>query len=556
MTQGVITSLPPLIQQPPGNASANPAGLPGVTYTAAVPTLPQTWTGLQTFQPGTMQFAGSISGNTFLNASPIASGIADLPALTGTDILLANNNTAVVTNKSIDGTTNTLTNINAANISSGTLPAGRLPNPSAATLGGIQSAVAVSHQWINSISTSGVPALSQPTFADISGSVAATQLPNPSATTLGGIESLAAVGSKWINTISTSGVPTATQPAFTDISGSVAASQMPALTGDVTTIAGTVATTIAANAVTNAKMATMGAFTFKANNTSGAATPTDITIDGLTLKASPAAGDEVIIWDVAGAALKKATVSGVGASSGVASIDVQTGAFTTGNGIDSSGKVIELTAARRTLPTVQKFTTGSGTYTTPANVLWIRVRLIGGGGGGGGAGTGTATAATAGTASTFGTTLLSAGGGGRGADLTNAAGSAGAASLGTGPIGLALSGATPGAVMPTGTSIAVAGGGGGNGAFGGGGIPQAGGAGVGQTNTGGGGAGGASTASTAIPGGGGGSGAFVDAVITSPSATYAYVVGAAGAGGSNTANGFGGAAGGSGFIIVEEFYGT
>lgn len=44
-----------------------------------------------------------------------------------------------------------------------------LPNPSSSTLGGVQSAAAVSHQWINSISTSGVPALSQPAIADISG---------------------------------------------------------------------------------------------------------------------------------------------------------------------------------------------------------------------------------------------------------------------------------------------------------------------------------------------------------------------------------------------------
>lgn len=62
-----------------------------------------------------------------------------------------------------------------------------------------------------------------------------------------------------------------------NIGGSVPATKMPALTGDVTTTAGAVATTIAANAVTNAKMATMAATTFKANNTGGAATPTDIT---------------------------------------------------------------------------------------------------------------------------------------------------------------------------------------------------------------------------------------------------------------------------------------
>lgn len=104
-----------------------------------------------------------------------------------------------------------------------------LPNPASSTKGGVQSAAAVTHQWINSISTSGIPALSQPAFTDISGSVAAAQLPNPTATTLGGIQSLAAVTSKWINTISTSGVPSATQPAFTDIAGNATLAQLPSI---------------------------------------------------------------------------------------------------------------------------------------------------------------------------------------------------------------------------------------------------------------------------------------------------------------------------------------
>lgn len=60
-------------------------------------------------------------------------------------------------------------------------------------------------------------AAAQPTFRSLVGA----DLPNPSATTLGGIESLAAVTSKWINQISTSGVPGATQPAATDLSDTV-----------------------------------------------------------------------------------------------------------------------------------------------------------------------------------------------------------------------------------------------------------------------------------------------------------------------------------------------
>lgn len=59
---------------------------------------------------------------------------------------------------------------------------------------------------------------------------------------------------------------------------SVVASQMPALTGDVTTSAGAVATTIAANAVTNAKAAQMATLTIKGNNTGSTANAIDLTI--------------------------------------------------------------------------------------------------------------------------------------------------------------------------------------------------------------------------------------------------------------------------------------
>ena len=49
-----------------------------------------------------------------------------------------------------------------------------LPNPAASTLGGIESLTCATHQWLNTISTSGVPACAQPAFSDISGVPTAT----------------------------------------------------------------------------------------------------------------------------------------------------------------------------------------------------------------------------------------------------------------------------------------------------------------------------------------------------------------------------------------------
>ena len=63
----------------------------------------------------------------------------------------------------------------------------------------------------------------------------------------------------------------------THVTGTLAAARFPALTGDVTNTAGTVATLISNNAVSNAKLATMAANTFKANNTGAAANALDIT---------------------------------------------------------------------------------------------------------------------------------------------------------------------------------------------------------------------------------------------------------------------------------------
>ncbi len=63
----------------------------------------------------------------------------------------------------------------------------------------------------------------------------------------------------------------------TDVSGTLQAAQVPAFTGDVTTVAGALATTIANNAVTNAKAAQMPANTIKGNNTVATANAADLT---------------------------------------------------------------------------------------------------------------------------------------------------------------------------------------------------------------------------------------------------------------------------------------
>ena len=66
---------------------------------------------------------------------------------------------------------------NAGNIGSGTLPAARLPAPSATTLGGIQSLAAVAHNFVTGLSTGGVLSVAQPAFSDLSGSATSSQLP-------------------------------------------------------------------------------------------------------------------------------------------------------------------------------------------------------------------------------------------------------------------------------------------------------------------------------------------------------------------------------------------
>lgn len=75
------------------------------------------------------------------------------------------------------------------------------------------------------------------------------------------------------------------------LTGTLAAGQFPALTGDVTTIAGALAATIAAGAVSLAKMANLAANSIIGNNTGGAATPLALTAAQVKTLLAIAAGD-------------------------------------------------------------------------------------------------------------------------------------------------------------------------------------------------------------------------------------------------------------------------
>jgi hypothetical protein len=102
------------------------------------------------------------------NAVTIQSGTGDYLTIVNNDV---NGATAGITN----GASGTHLNI-CNNLGDATCIMA-LPNPSASTLGGIKSIVAATHEWIDSISTAGVPHQSQPAFSDLSGSATAGQLP-------------------------------------------------------------------------------------------------------------------------------------------------------------------------------------------------------------------------------------------------------------------------------------------------------------------------------------------------------------------------------------------
>jgi hypothetical protein len=212
------------------------------------------------------------------------------------------------------------------------------------------------------------------------------------------------------------------------------------------------------------------------------------------------------------------------------------------------------------LPTIQKFTSGSGTYTTSLSASYIRIKMVGGGGGSGGSGTNGGSIATgfSGNPTTFGTSLLTAtaGGGSAGAAAAEGGGAGGnGGTINSPATGTTYAGGN-GAIHWNNTqSASITGGAGGSSVIG---VPSSGRFGssaVGQNGVAnsGSGASGAGTSASAYSSGGGGGGGFVDAIITNPSLSYSYSVGAGGSGGAAGTSGFAGGSGGSGYIEVTEY---
>jgi hypothetical protein len=113
-----------------------------------------------------------------------------------------------------------------------------LPNPSASTLGGVKSLTCSSHNWFNTLSTSGVFGCAQPTIGDISGFGTGV------ATALGvnvGSAGAFVVNGGALGTPSSGSGANLTSIPTTGLTGTLQAAQEPAHTGDCTNSAGSLA---------------------------------------------------------------------------------------------------------------------------------------------------------------------------------------------------------------------------------------------------------------------------------------------------------------------------
>jgi hypothetical protein len=141
---------------------------------------------------------------------------------------------------------------------------------------------------INSSGSTGSGVFSQPNYTYLTAASGDLAI---GTTTANGIHFVVGAGSADALTINSSGgiiTPGLTGLLYANGSSAITASTslpagaMPALTGDITSTAGTVSTTLGANVVSNAKMATMVNNTVKGNVSGSTAAPSDLTTTQLT----------------------------------------------------------------------------------------------------------------------------------------------------------------------------------------------------------------------------------------------------------------------------------
>lgn len=118
------------------------------------------------FIPNLLTALGGTNGQVLVGvtgAPPLMATLSQDCTITAAGVITCTktNNVAFAPSATTDTT-------NAGNISSGILPAARLPVPTASTLGGVESLAAVTHNFLTAISTAGLPTQAQPACGDLS----------------------------------------------------------------------------------------------------------------------------------------------------------------------------------------------------------------------------------------------------------------------------------------------------------------------------------------------------------------------------------------------------